>query len=167
MITQVSLARISHQDHGSRRRIRIRKRRSGAKSVAIATVGVKSKLTDKKTSLNRDRHDRKTHCFSIIRAFSNGLMFYKYSTPPGEKCGLAQNHIFSWRPWRLCESQYQGRALAKAPRTQSCLRFVQPNTGLFLAALAALRESISKVPAAPGARSSRSQTVLHHRWRRS
>ncbi len=34
----VDLARISHQDHGSRRRIRIRKRRSGAKSVAIATV---------------------------------------------------------------------------------------------------------------------------------
>jgi hypothetical protein len=32
------LARISHQDHGSRRRIRDRKRRSGAKSVAIATV---------------------------------------------------------------------------------------------------------------------------------
>jgi len=32
------LARISHQDHGSRRRIRVRKRRSGAKSVAIATV---------------------------------------------------------------------------------------------------------------------------------
>jgi hypothetical protein len=33
-----ALARISHQDHGSRRRIRVRKRRSGAKSVAIATV---------------------------------------------------------------------------------------------------------------------------------
>jgi len=32
------LTRISHQDHGSRRRIRVRKRRSGAKSVAIATV---------------------------------------------------------------------------------------------------------------------------------
>ena len=32
------LARISHQDHGSRRRIRIRKRRSGAKSIAIAMV---------------------------------------------------------------------------------------------------------------------------------
>jgi hypothetical protein len=32
------LVRISHQDHGSRRRIRIRKRRSGTKSVAIATV---------------------------------------------------------------------------------------------------------------------------------
>ena len=32
------LARISHQDHGSRRRIRVRKRRSGAKSVAMATV---------------------------------------------------------------------------------------------------------------------------------
>jgi hypothetical protein len=32
------LARISHQDHGSRRRIRVRKRRSGARSVAIATV---------------------------------------------------------------------------------------------------------------------------------
>ena len=32
------LARISHQDHGSRRRIRVRKRCSGAKSVAIATV---------------------------------------------------------------------------------------------------------------------------------
>ena len=34
----IHLARISHQDHGSRRRIRVRKRRSGAKSVAIATV---------------------------------------------------------------------------------------------------------------------------------
>jgi hypothetical protein len=33
-----ALARMSHQDHGSRRRIRVRKRRSGAKSVAIATV---------------------------------------------------------------------------------------------------------------------------------
>ena len=32
------LTRISHRDHGSRRRIRVRKRRSGAKSVAIATV---------------------------------------------------------------------------------------------------------------------------------
>jgi hypothetical protein len=55
-IGQKILARISHQDHGSRRRIRVRKRRSGAKSVAIATVCVKSKLTDTKTSLNRDRH---------------------------------------------------------------------------------------------------------------
>jgi len=36
--TDEVLARISHQDHGSRRRIRVRKRRSGAKSVAIATV---------------------------------------------------------------------------------------------------------------------------------
>ena len=32
------LARSSHQDRGSRRRIRVRKRRSGAKSVATATV---------------------------------------------------------------------------------------------------------------------------------
>ena len=37
-VSAVMLARISHQDHGSRRRIRVRKRRSGAKSVAIATV---------------------------------------------------------------------------------------------------------------------------------
>jgi hypothetical protein len=33
-----SLARISHQDHGSRHRIRVSKRRSGAKIVAIAKV---------------------------------------------------------------------------------------------------------------------------------
>ena len=38
MPNHVHLARISHQDHGSRRRIRVRKRRSGAKSVAMATV---------------------------------------------------------------------------------------------------------------------------------
>ena len=37
-VTDLNLARISHQDHGSRRRIRVRKHRSGVKSVAIATV---------------------------------------------------------------------------------------------------------------------------------
>ena len=36
--SEKQLPRISHQDHGGRRRIRVRKRRSGAKSVAIATV---------------------------------------------------------------------------------------------------------------------------------
>jgi hypothetical protein len=61
VISQISrycngLARISHQDLGSRRRIRVQKRCSGAKNVAIATVCVKSKLSDTKTSLNRDRH---------------------------------------------------------------------------------------------------------------
>ena len=50
------LARISHQDRGSRRRIRVRRRRSGAKVIAIAMTIVKSKHTDAKTSLNRDRH---------------------------------------------------------------------------------------------------------------
>ena len=44
------------------RRAGVRKRCSGAKSVAIATVWVKSKLTNTKTSLNRDRHARTTRC---------------------------------------------------------------------------------------------------------
>ncbi|MGB5584592.1 MAG: GIY-YIG nuclease family protein [Gammaproteobacteria bacterium] len=35
-LLNTKLARISYQDHGSRRRIRVRKRRSGAKSVATA-----------------------------------------------------------------------------------------------------------------------------------
>jgi hypothetical protein len=38
MFKSLNLARIYHQDHGSRRRVRVQKRCSGAKSVAIATA---------------------------------------------------------------------------------------------------------------------------------
>jgi hypothetical protein len=95
------LARTSHQDRGSWRRIRVRRRRSGAKVIAVAMTWplphilvlsgistsctkVKSKHTDTKTSQNRDRPKIGTVCkgsnlhnrlfFHLIAIFSGRLV---------------------------------------------------------------------------------------------
>jgi len=56
------LVRIPQQDHGIRRRIRIRMRRSGGEEIAIAISSLKSKHRGTKTSLSRDRRSKNTLC---------------------------------------------------------------------------------------------------------